>query len=88
MPKVNLRPIDKFRATIQHNYRMVKGGRTYEELGTVIGRAKQTALNRANDPLSLTLGELFLLCQHEHISPSEFVGGELRLRGGEQNEQK
>ena len=87
MPKVHLRPIDKFRETMKHNYMAVKGGRTYEELGTVIGRAKQAALNRANDPLSLTLGELFLLCQHEHISPSEFVGGELRLKGVVKNEE-
>jgi hypothetical protein len=29
----------------------------------------------------MTLAELFLLCRHEQLSPADFVGGELRLRG-------
>lgn len=81
MPKINLRPIDKFADTLRHNFELVKGGKTYEEVGAVIGRTGMTANNRARDPLSMTLAELFLLCQRAHIDPAEFVGGELRLRG-------
>ena len=81
MPKINLRPIDKFADTLRHNFELVKGGKTYEEVGKVIGRTGMTANNRARDPLNMTLAELFLLCKHEHVSPADFVGGELRLRG-------
>lgn len=81
MPKVNLRPIDKFEATLRHNYELAKGGRSYEEVGAVIGRTGKTACTRYHDPLSMTLAELFLLCCHEHIDPADFVGGELRLKG-------
>ena len=81
MPKVYLRPIDKFRETLRHNLNMAKGGKNYAELGRIIGRAKSTIKARMDDPLTMTLDELFMLCQHEHIDPAEFVGGELRLRG-------
>lgn len=81
MPKVYLRPVDKFRAVISHNFGMVSGRLTMAEIGSIIGRSTQTACNRRDSPLDLTLGELFAICQHEHIDPAEFVGGELRLRG-------
>lgn len=83
MPKVYLRPIDKFEARLKHNFDMAKGGSTFEDIGRIIGRVKSTARQRAKDPLDMTLGEMFLLCQHEHIEPAEFVGSDLRLRGGE-----
>ena len=81
MPKVSLRPIDKFADTLRRNYELVKGGRTYAEIGAVIGRTAKTACTRYHDPLSMTLAELFLLCQRERLTPAEFVGGELRLKG-------
>ena len=81
MPKVALRPIDAFESTIRRNYSKVKGGRTYAEIGKVIGRTAKTACTRYHDPLSMTLAELFLLCRHEQLSPADFVGGELRLQG-------
>lgn len=82
MAKTALRPIDRFEQTIRHNYALAKGGMTYEEVGAVIGRTGMTANNRARDPLGMTLAEMFLLCQRAHIDPADFVGGELRLRGG------
>ena len=81
MPKVSLRPIDQFEDTLRRNYDKVKGGRTYAEIGKVIGRTAKTACTRYHDPLSMTLAELFLLCRHEQLSPADFVGGELRLQG-------
>lgn len=81
MPKTALRPIDTFEQRIRNNYELAKGGKTYEEIGGVIGRSAKTACSRFHDPLSMTLAELFLLCQRAHIDPAEFVGGELRLRG-------
>lgn len=81
MPKVYLRPVDKFRAMIMHNFDMVTGKKTMVEVGKILGKSTQTACNRRDSPLDLTLREVFLLCQHEHIDPAEFVGGELRLRG-------
>lgn len=81
MPKVFLRPIDKFRDTLKFNFMLAKGGKTYEDIGGIIGRAKSTAKARADDPLQMTLEELFHLCQHEGIDPSEFISEKLRLRG-------
>ena len=81
MPKVYLRPVDKFKAVIAYNFDMVAGRKTMTEIGKIIGRSTQTACNRRDSPLDLTLREVFLICQHEHIDPAEFVGGELRLRG-------
>ena len=81
MPKVSLRSIDQFEDTLRRNYDKVKGGRTYAEIGKVIGRTAKTACTRYHDPLSMTLAELFLLCRHEQLSPADFVGGELRLQG-------
>lgn len=74
MPKVALRPIDAFESTIRQNYEKVKGGRTYAEIGKVIGRTAKTACTRYHDPLSMTLAELFLLCRHEQLSPRGFCG--------------
>ena len=81
MPKVNLRPIDCFEQMIRRNFELVKGGKSCEEIGQILGCCKMTASKRGHDPLALTLAELFLLCKHEHIEPADFVGGELRLRG-------
>jgi len=81
MPKVNLRAIDRFEDMLRHNYELVKGGRTYEEVGAAIGRTAKTACTRYHDPLSMTLAELYLLCKANRIDPAEFVGGELRIRG-------
>ena len=81
MPKVYLRPIDRFRDNLKYNFRIARAGRSYEEIGKIIGRAKSTVKARADDPLTMTLDELFRFCQHENIEPADFIAGKLRLRG-------
>ena len=81
MPKVYLRPVDRFRDNLRFNFLLAKGGKTYEDVGKIIGRAKSTVKARADDPLTMTLDELFRLCQHENIEPADFIAGKLQLRG-------
>lgn len=81
MAKTALRPIDGFAQLIGRNLAAATARLTRDEVGRIIGRKRTTISNRKNDPLGMTLGELFLLCKHEHIDPADFVGGELRLRG-------
>ena len=82
MAKTALRPIDSFEQLIRRNLEAATARLTCEEVGRIIGRSSRTTISkRKNDPLGMTLAELFLLCRHEHIDPADFVGGELRLKG-------
>jgi hypothetical protein len=81
MPKVALRPIDKFSATVKANLLTVKGGMSDGEIGKIIGTSSNTVGNRRRNPLNLTLGEVFLLCQRKKINIADFVSGELTLKG-------
>lgn len=83
MPKTYLRQIDRFVGMIKANYMAVKGGKSFAELGRICGTCASTAYNRAKDPLELTLGEVYMLCKHEKIPITDFVGEELKLRGGD-----
>ena len=85
MPKVALRQIDKFAIVIKNNLEAAKGGMTYDKLGEIMGISKGTAWARDKCPLDIKLGELFLLCQRKGIDISEFVGGELKLKGADRS---
>lgn len=84
MPKTYLRQIDRFVAMITANYMAIKGGKSFAEVGKICGVSTSTAHNRAKDPLALTIGEIYRLCQHENIPIGDFVSEELRLRGAQQ----
>lgn len=79
MPKVLLRPIDDFEYRIKENLKLCKGGKTNEELGKAMGIKQGTARNRLLNPLKLELGEVFRLCEKQHINIADFVSKKLTI---------
>lgn len=81
MPKVYLREIDRFEDMVRDNFALVRGVDKIAETAKAMGCSKGTVSNRANDPLDLSLREIFLLCRHKGVKVVDFVGGRLELKG-------
>lgn len=77
MPKVTLRPIDKFDRQLKVNIKQLRCDDSYEQFGEKVGMTGSTARRRVLNPLDLTLRELFNICQKFRISVSRFVSEDL-----------
>lgn len=80
MKKVVLSPFQGFRMRITHNINLIKGAYTVKQFGDKVGLKEGTARNRLKNPLSLTLAELFIICERYHINIADFVGKDLKIQ--------
>ena len=80
MPKISLRPIDKFASRIKANLNMIKGTKCNADLAAQCNVCPGTIRNRLIDPLDMTLREAYLLCEKNHIELCDFIGAELKLK--------
>ena len=79
MPKVTLTESQQQRDRLCKNLKTVQGGLRNADMGEIIGKNKDTYRNRLNDPETLTLREVRLLCRKFHIDINRFVTGELTI---------
>lgn len=78
MPKVTLRPIDKFNDMILDNFTTAKGSMKTEIFGKKIKMSRNTVYARLKNPLKMNLEELFNLCEALHIDRGKFITQSLR----------
>ena len=78
MPKVALRPIDKFEDRLRQNLQTAKGTSSNDEFGRKFGVCRQTVSNRLEQPLDLTMREFFKICESGHIDLGKFVTQNLK----------
>lgn len=79
MPKVILAPAQAERERLQHNISLIQGKRTNAAMGKLIGVSGTTFSKRKEDPESLTLAEVRLMCKYFHIDPADFVAKKLEI---------
>lgn len=78
MPKVTLRPVDKFNDMILDNFTTAKGSMKTENFGKKIKMSRNIVYARLKNPLKMDLEELFYLCEALHIDRGKFVTQSLR----------
>ena len=80
MPKVFLTEKQKDCSRLKENLKLLKGNRSCEEMGVIIGISQWTFQNRLKNPESLTYEEIKRLCDYFHIDIAAFCSGTLKIQ--------
>ena len=80
MPKVFLTEKQKDCSRLKENLKLLKGNRSCEEMGVIIGSSQWTFQNRMKNPESLTYEEIKRICDFFKIDIATFCGGTLKIQ--------
>ena len=80
MPKVFLTEKQKDCSRLLDNLKLLKGNRSCEEMGVIIGGSYRTFQRRMKNPESLTYEEIKRLCDFFKIDIAVFCGGTLKIQ--------
>lgn len=80
MPKVYLSEKQKDCSRLKENLKLLKGERTCEQMGVIIGGSYRTFQRRLQNPESLTYEEIKRLCDFFKIDIAAFCSGTLKIQ--------
>lgn len=80
MPKVFISEKQKDCSRLQDNLKLIRGNRTNEQMGVIIGCSRDTFTRKLRNPEKLTYKDIKRLCDFFHVDIAAFCKDKLKIQ--------